>query len=439
MTYEEAIQYLIQSYGAGKKQSFDTLRAVLREMGEPQKGLRFIHVAGTNGKGSVCAMLASVLEEGGYTTAVFTSPHLQRFNERLAVGGVHATDEEMARHITAVDAAIQRALPPGSSLSYFQILTLAAFDFFAARQVDYVVLEAGIGGRLDSTNVIESCELAVITSIGFDHTDVLGDTIEAIAREKSGIMKENCPAVLYSCGEEVYNRIKDAADVQNAPLYCDRAAEVRVIRDTPEGVLFDVKTAYFAYEGLRLGLCGAYQPMNACTALLAVHALRERGLSISEGAVRTGLQNARWPGRMEVVGQSPLVMLDGAHNPEAAAQFRRSMETYFPHRHRTVVVGVLRGKAYADLVNELSADADAVILTQPSYTVKATPPCVLYDALEDKARLVITESDYRRALEIALRVTPKDGVVVCAGSLYLVGDIREYILAGRGDRRKNDD
>jgi len=432
VTYEETIQYLIQSYSVGKKVEFITLRAVLAEMGAPQEKLRVIHVAGTNGKGSVCAMLAAVLEASGYTTGLFTSPHLQRFNERLAVGGAYISDEDLAKHVTAVDTAMQKVLPAGASLSYFQILTLAAFAFFAAQKVDYVLLEAGIGGRLDSTNVIDECQLAVITSVGLDHMEILGGTIADIAREKSGILKENCPAVLYSCGGEVYNRVKETADARHVPLYCDKDAEIRVTKDAVDGIVFDVRTAYFAYENIKLNLSGVYQPVNACTALTAVHALREKGLTISDDAMRRGLAGACWPGRMEVVRQSPMIVLDGAHNPDAAALFKRSAQAYFAGRHVTAVIGVLRGKAYEALVNDLTAGADAVILTAPAYTAKATLPKTLYDALEDKNRLVMTESDYRRALETALRITPEDGVIVCAGSLYLVGDMREYILAGRG-------
>ena len=428
MTYEEAIQFLIQSYTKGKKHGHDSLRAVLEKMGAPHKALRVIHVAGTNGKGSVCAMLSSVLEASGYLTGVFTSPHLQQFNERLAVGGAHATDEEMAVHLTAAADAMHKVLPTGDSLSYFQLLTLAAFSFFAARKVDFAIVETGIGGRLDSTNVFESCELSVITSVGFDHMEILGDTIEQIAREKSGIIKKNCPVVLYSCGGEVYNVVSVKASACNAPLYHDNAAVIQTRPIGLSGLMLDIETQYFAYKDVMLGLLGAYQPMNACTALLAVHALRENGIVIPEDALRAGLAHVQWPGRMEVICQKPLIVLDGAHNPEAAELFKRSAAAYFAGRHVTVVIGVLRGKAYEALVNDLSEGAQAVILTRPAYETKATQPQALYDALANKDRLVVTESDYRRAMEIAMRVTPEDGVIVCAGSLYLVGDVRAHML-----------
>jgi len=431
MNYDEAIQVLIKSYTKGKKQSFDALRAALSVMGDPHKRLRCIHVAGTNGKGSVCAMLASVLMESGYSVGVFTSPHMHVFNERIAVDGIMASNEAFAAHITAAVDAMRAVLPEGESFSYFQILTLAAFSLFAACHVDYVILEAGIGGRMDSTNVIEECVLAVITSVGFDHMEILGNTIEEITREKGGIIKKNCPLVLYSCDAAVYNEICMIASAKNAEVICDGGAEMNVTHDTPEGIEFNIRTRFFEYKKLALKLSGAYQPMNACTALLAVHALRARGVQIPEEAVRKGLQAARWPGRMEIVGRAPLVILDGAHNRDAADMFVRSAEVYFSGKHVTAIIGVLRGKEYVPLVNSLSTEADVVIFTKPAYAVRAMEPKMLYDALVDKSRLVLTESDYRRAFDLALRVTPPDGVIVCAGSLYLVGDIREYIQTTR--------
>ena len=427
MNYEEAIQVLIKSYTKGKKQSFDALRAALSAMGDPHKRLRCIHVAGTNGKGSVCAMLSSILMESGYSVGVFTSPHLHTFNERIAVNGQMVVDDEFAVHLSKAVDAMESVLPAGDGFSYFQLLTLAAFSFFAARNVDYAVLEAGIGGRLDSTNVIEECVLAVITSVGLDHVDVLGDTIEGIAREKGGIIKKNCPVVLYSCMDAVYNMICGIASAQNAFMYCDENAKMNVTDESPEGIIFDVQTRFFAHERLTMKLAGAYQPMNACTALLAVHALRERGLVLPEDAVRRGLENTRWPGRMEIMGRSPLIILDGAHNRDAAEMFMRSAKTYFAGKHVTAIIGVLRGKEYVTLANGLAQNAEAVIFTKPAYAARAMEPKTLYAALEDKNRLVMTESDYRRALDLARKVAPADGVIVCAGSLYLVGDIREVL------------
>ena len=427
MTYDEAIQLLIKSYTKGKKQSFDALRAALSVMGGPHKRLRCIHVAGTNGKGSVCAMLSSVLLESGYSVGVFTSPHLQVFNERIAVNGQMASDDEFAVHFTIAVDAMEAVMPEGEGFSYFQLLVLAAFSLFAARGVDYVILEAGIGGRLDATNVIDDCVLAVITSVGLDHVEILGSTVEEIAREKGGIIKKNCPVVLYSCGDAVYNEICVIASAQNAEVLYEPDTVVNVTAESPEGIEFDVRTRFFTYDGLQLRLAGAYQPMNACTALLAVHALRARGLALPEDAVRRGLRNARWPGRMEIMGRSPLIILDGAHNRDAAAMFAQSAQAYFAGRHVTAIIGVLRGKEYEILVNQLTLGAEAVILTKPAYAARAMDTKMLYDALENKNRLVLTEGDYRRALALALRVTPPDGVIVCAGSLYLVGDIRNLL------------
>ena len=424
MTYQEAIDFMIQSYTRGKKQGFEAMRAVLAEMGEPQRNLRVIHVAGTNGKGSVCAMLTSVLMAAGYTVGTFTSPHLERFNERIALNGGAIADAAFAAHIARVEAAVRVVLSEGVQLSYFELLLAAAFSFFASEQADIVILEAGIGGRLDATNLLPECLLAVITSVGLDHMDMLGSTIEEITEEKGGIIKKNCPVVLYSAEDRVYNRICDIASAQNAVLYCERDARITLHKDDIDGICFDIKTALYHYDGLTLSLCGAYQPRNAATTVLAVQALRDSGLRITDEDMRKGLAKAVWPGRMEIIGREPLFVLDGAHNREAAALLAETVRKYFAGRHVTAIVGVLRGKEYEYIVNTVTESADAVVLTSPAYAVRALPPSELFVALRNKNRLVLTESDYRRALAVALRITPVGGVVLCAGSLYLVGDVR---------------
>ena len=427
MTYSDAVQFIVESYTKGKKQGLAVLRAVLSHMGEPQNALRIIHVAGTNGKGSVCAMLSSVLMAAGYTAGMFTSPHLHRFNERFALNGVPVSDDLLAEHIARTKSAMQKALPAGEWLSYFEILTAAAFSLFHAAGVDYLLLEAGIGGRLDATNVADACVLSIITSIGCDHMEILGGTISAIAKEKGGIIKKNCPVVLYSCDNTVYNSMSGIAAAQNAVLYHDGQTQLDITREDCTGLTFTLRTRYFTYEELTLKLFGAYQFMNAATAVLSVHALRAQGLRISDCALRTGLAQAQWPGRMEVVGQNPLIVLDGAHNRDGAEIFGRCAAQYFAGRHITALIGILHGKEYEVIVNELSRNADAVVLTKPAYAARAREPLALYQALENKHRLIITEPNYKRAMDLALRVTPPDGVIVCAGSLYLVGDVLRHI------------
>jgi len=429
-TYDESLQYWVDSFKRGKKHDFAALRRVLAVLGNPHESIapRVIHVAGTNGKGSVCAMLSAILAASGRKVGMFTSPHLHRFNERIAINGAPIDDEALAAQFTAVAEAERTALPEGDYLSYFELLTMAAFRFFAAQNVDYAIIEAGIGGRLDATNVIETNALAVITSVGLDHTDILGGTIDEIAREKSGIIKKNSPVVLYSAGNQVYNRIKLFAETQNAPLLFDEGAQITATRDEPAGITFDVQGAYFGYCDVTIGLSGAFQPMNACTALLCINALNGCGAGITEAELRNGLAQARWPGRMEILGHNPLVVVDGAHNRDAAEMFKKSAAQYFAGKHVTMIIGVLRDKEYDVLVNEMTEQAAVVILTKPAYAARATEPRVLYDTLIHKNKLVITESDYRRAFELALRLTPGNGVICCAGSLYLVGDIRQVVL-----------
>jgi len=303
MTYDEAIAYLIKSYGEGRKKGLDKVREALKFFGNPQDGLNIIHVAGTNGKGSFCAMMEAVLREAGYYSGVFSSPHLERFNERFKINGVQICDDDFGRIMGRIVAVSRSMFGDDDGFSFFEILTIMAFVYFSVRQVDLVLLEVGIGGRLDSTNVIKNPLLSVIMAIGLDHTDILGDTIEEIAKEKGGIIKENRPLVLYDDVPMVYNIFKEMAAAKNAKIY--HAANVSLLE--------------YLMQGLELGLQGQHQINNARVVVAACMALRDLGFpNISDDFIRDGLRNVNHAGRLEIVSHEPLIILDGAHNLPAA-------------------------------------------------------------------------------------------------------------------------
>ena len=333
MNYQECIHYLEEDVGFSSIPGLERIQYLCDLLGNPEQRLPVIHVAGTNGKGSAVAMLSSILKEAGYRVGAYTSPHLERYNERYLLNGAEISDDDFAKEITLMRQLCEKLAAEGKPVpTLFEITTGAAFHYFYEKQVDVLILEVGLGGRFDATNVVPHPLLSLIMSISIDHTDFLGDTIEKIAMEKSGIIKKNCPVVLYSQAELVYNIIKDAAARMDAPFYCLNDAEIRVASQTLEGTVFSVKNKCFSLENLELSLLGTYQLENCLAVLEACLVLNKNGLSIPEGAIRNGLKNARWAGRMELCGKAPLVILDGAHNADGIRQLANSLSVYFKEK-----------------------------------------------------------------------------------------------------------
>jgi dihydrofolate synthase/folylpolyglutamate synthase len=383
-------------------------------------------VAGTNGKGSFCAMLGSVLRAAGFRAGVFTSPHLERFNERFKINDVCISDEDFGRIIGQI-ASVSRLMfgakefgtdskPTEDSFSFFEILTIMAFIYFDEQKVDFLVLEVGIGGRLDSTNVLKSPLLSVIMAIGFDHMNILGNTLEEIAKEKGGIIKENRPLVLYDDVPLVYNIFKEMAKAKNAKIY--HAADMPLPTD------------------IELGLKGRHQADNAGVVLAACEALRDLGFpNIDDAAVREGLKNVHHAGRMEIVSHEPLVILDGAHNLPAAKACADYIKAAYADKEITLVLGIMSNKDYARVVETLAGIADRIVFTKPLYDARAVCPNELTGSLRGlqangKPAMAAARDNCIDALELARKITPADGVILCTGSLYLVGDLRKYIKGG---------
>ena len=427
MDYQQAMAYLANSYGAQYKHNLDFFSGFMASLGHPERRLNIIHVAGTNGKGSTCAMLRHVLTEAGYCTGLFTSPHLVKVNERFTIDGQMIADSELAGYISMVKDAAE-AYGSGASLAFFEIMTAIAFCYFADHHVDFAIIEVGMGGRLDATNIIEKPVLSVITAIGLDHTAFLGRTISAITREKCGIIKKNCPVVLYSQAKKVYNIVDEISSIQEAPLHYVDQPEILMLREDLEGSLFSVATPLFAYEGLRISLLGRHQVDNACTVLLAVHALNACGAAIDEAAVRAGLSKALWPGRMELVSRAPLILLDGAHNPAGISALTTALDAYFAGKPITLIAGMMRDKDCGPMMRRLAESARQMILTKPSGHNRAMEPEELYHMMQDSNKKIILEPDDGRALAIARQMAGPDGVICCAGSLYLIGNMRKIIL-----------
>ena len=428
-TYAQAMAALNALELRGMVLGLERVERLLDRLGRPHERFRSVHLAGTNGKGSTAAYLERILRAAGRAVGRYTSPHLERFPERITVRGREIGRGEVARGLREVlDHA--RSLGPGFRPTYFEVTTALAFSHFARAGVEIAVVEAGLGGRLDATNVVRP-DVAVITNVAREHTDLLGGTVEAIAREKAGIVKPGADVVTAARGRAA--EVIEAA-CREAGCRCLRAGREFAARGAvrlPEGGWrFGYRGTGTAWEDLRVRLRGSYQVGNAALALAAVECLRGRGVEVPDAAVRRGLAAAEWPGRMEVLGRGPRVVLDGAHNPHAVAALVRTLEEEFSYRRLIVVAGVLREKEIGAVVGPLAERARAVVAVRPA-SGRAAAAEEVARAASAAGAWVTTAGTIPEALEAALGLAGADDLVVVAGSLYLVGEARSW-LRGRG-------
>ena len=360
MTYEQALAYIHSVSWKGSRPGLERIRALMDRLGNVQNSLRFIHVAGTNGKGSTSAMLASVLTQAGYRTGLYTSPFIVRFNERMRIDGVDIDDAELA-DITAYVKPFAESMEDVPT--EFELITAIAFVYFARHNCDYVVLECGMGGRLDSTNVLsrESTVLSIITGIALDHTAFLGDTPEKIAAEKAGIIKKGAPMVWGGHDPAARRVIADAAARAGVPFV---AAEDTPMTVHTYGLDYTV-CSWGRYKHLELALLGTYQPGNLATVLALFEVLATQGITVSEAAVRAGLRHVCWRGRFEKLCDNPLIISDGAHNPEGIAAAVSAIRQYFPEGKVLFLNAVMADKDYHGMIAALTPLADSVYTLTP--------------------------------------------------------------------------
>lgn len=428
MDWEETTVWLESLARFGSRPGLERIERLLALLGHPEQGLKVIHVAGTNGKGSVCAFISAVLAAAGYRTGLYTSPHLVEYTERFQVNGREVAPDELAALLTRVRAAAEAvAAAGGGQATEFEVLTAAAFLYFARERVDYLVLEVGLGGRLDATNVVEP-QVAVITHISYDHVAVLGRTLTEIAREKAGIIKPGRPVVLAPQEDEAARVITARAAERGAPLFSVRA-QCTVVpgRQDLSGQRFDLTAAGRSYPDLEIRLLGPHQLDNAATAALALTVLGSQGATIPEDAVRRGLAAARWPARFEVVRTAPLAIIDGAHNPDGAQALARTVRTYLPGRRLILVLGMLGDKDVSAVLKTLGPLAQAAVVTRPA-SPRAAAPEQVAAGLKACVPAVYVEPEIPRAVDRALALAaPGDAVLVC-GSLYMAGAARRHLV-----------
>ena len=416
MEYNEALDFLNNTSWFPSAPGTCRISALLEKMGNPQRMLKYVHIAGTNGKGSCAAMTAAVLKACGFRTGLFTSPYLYRFNERMQINGKQIANDALA-------AIVEKVKPLAESMeekpTAFERMTACALQWFADEKCDIVVLETGLGGLYDATNVIERPEVSVIMNIGLDHTQLLGDTPEKIAAEKAGIIKPDCPCVLYEQQESVMDVIRRRCGETGSKLTVADFSQIVSEWDTLEGQVFSYRGKPFA-----IPLLGNHQLKNAAVVLETVGVLRHAGWRLDPSDVEHGLYSVAWPGRFELVSEAPPFIVDGGHNPQCAATVAENLLSYFPDSKRVLLLGVLADKDWVSQMEILAPMADEFVCITPA-NHRALPASELAKALEKygkKTTVCDTVPDGVAAAQDAAAAL--NGMVCAVGSLYSVGEIR---------------
>lgn len=432
MNYEQCLVYLDQIQNLGIKFGLDNVRTILSSLNNPQKQYPSIHVAGSNGKGSVCAMLNQILMEHGFRPGLFTSPHLVTVRERIQIAGNSISTENFSRHLTNLRGVIEELITSKKLLSpptYFELLSCLAFLHFAEEEADIAILEVGMGGRFDATNVVESV-VSAITTISPEHQNFLGDTQSEIASEKAGIVKPGIPLVCGVEEEEAHTTIRKKAEELNAPFFAvfSKARDLHKEKTT-RNFRFEYKLEEEKYA-FSPSLLGEHQGKNAAIAICVARQLSERWRRLDKIRIIQGIEAAHWPGRLEVISKNPLVLVDGAHNEEGAKALRKYIKEFISSP-KVLVFAVMRDKNIEKLSEILFPLAHKVICTKFPYFKAAEPEEIRRRASRFQDRIVF-QLDVQKAVQTALQSVSSDGVVLVAGSLFLVGEIKK-IFSGFSD------
>ena len=424
MDYNETLEYIAETDWRGSKPGLERISKLCSLLGNPQKDLKFIHIAGTNGKGSAAAFLSSILKSAGYKVGLFISPYIEVFNERMQINGTNIPDAELAEITTYIRpfADSMDDLP-----TEFELNTAIAFEYFKRNGCDIVVLETGMGGELDSTNVIDAPELAVFMHISLDHTGYLGDTIEKIAATKAGIIKPGCSVVLYKQEESVTGIIRQKCRQAGAALYISEPDEL-------EPAYMDARRQVFKtqrYGSLAIPLLGSYQKENLAVVLKAVRVLKTLGYNISTHNISDGLENTRWPARFEIIRKVPPFVVDGGHNPDGMRAVRDSVYAAFKDEKVILIFGVMADKDYDKMLDIILPCVKEVICAAPD-NIRALGADKLARAAQAKGAKACACGSIEEAVNLAIEKAKRSTPVLAAGSLYMAGDIRKYVRSRNG-------
>lgn len=424
MNYREARQFIDRVSVRGSELGLATITNLLALLGNPQDDLKFIHIAGTNGKGSVLAYLSSVLEEAGYTVGRYISPTLFSYRERIQINQQRIGREDFARLAGRVEAAMEQMRERGMSLpTVFEVETAISFLYFREKQCDLVLLETGMGGRLDATNVIKTPVLTILASISMDHMEFLGNTLSEIAWNKAGIIKPEIPVVSAHQEPEAAAVICQEAEKNRTSCAFVDPEEIREIEYGVERQRF----TYGGYEGVEIRLAGLHQIDNAALALLGIAALKRQGYEISEQAVFAGMQKTAWKGRFSVIHREPFVILDGAHNPDAAVRLREAILNYFPNQKKYYIFGVFSDKEYDKIIEITAGLAERIFTVETPGNPRALPAEELARAVSRKNPSVEAQKSIADAVEKSFAAAEREDVILAFGSLSFLSEVERAV------------
>ena len=421
MTYEEALDNVYGRLVFGMKPGLERIGALLERLGEPQKRLKFVHVAGTNGKGTCSTLVASALKECGLRVGLYTSPYVLEFRERFQINGEMIPQQELIEEVEALSPIADEFEKNGDQVTEFEYFTALAFHWFARRGCDIVVLEVGMGGRFDATNIIDVPEVAAIMSISLDHTAILGDTLEKIAFEKAGILKEGGRLVLYpQQAPEVFSELEQICRERRVELLLPDLSQVKELECSIDGTTFQAGEQIW-----RTPFLGENQVRNAVTALKVLEVLKQRRWPVTEQAVKAGFEKAFIPARMEVISREPLCLLDGGHNPGCAQALGQALTRFVPQR-KVAIMGVMADKDSREALRILGPLFSQIVTVAPE-GLRALPAQKLAEVASEFCPKVIPAGSCREALALAVKAMGENGALVVCGSFYLAGEIREML------------
>lgn len=427
MNYSEARKFVEETTKYGSILGLETIKTLLDELGNPQDKVKIVHVAGTNGKGSVFTFVQNVLLKAGYHVGRYASPAVFEYREIIQFDGNNITEEEFAKYMTNVKSACDRMVSQGKHHpTSFEVETALAYLYFLNKPCDIVLIETGMGGETDATNVEKEALCSVITSISLDHMQFLGNTVEEIANVKAGIIKENSDVVVSNQGKSIINVIESQAAVKNSKVVV--ANEPYNIKIDGYITSFDYVTANDKKLSVKISMMGAYQLINACTAIETLEILRSKGYNITDENIIEGMKNAKWPGRMEIVKEHPLIVIDGAHNPGAAIKLKESIEMYFTNKRIAFIMGVLADKDYSEEIKIVALLAKKIFTITPD-NKRALNGEALALAVADSNKNVTFEPTLEEAVKEAENLYKNNEIdmILAFGSLSYLGDLKNII------------
>jgi len=424
MNYKEAIEYIHSTYRFGSKLGLDNISRLLNKLNNPQNGLKIIHVAGTNGKGSISSMIRSMLSESGYKTGFFISPYLERFTERIQIDNEEISEEDLSKNTYDVKKAVEELLKEGySHPTEFEIVTAIGFLYFMRKNIDFLVLEVGLGGRFDATNVINTSLISIIASISLEHTQYLGDTIEKIAYEKAGIIKEDNKVVLYPQNNNVMDVVKKQANLKNSTVYIPESKNLKVNNNGK----YEYKSQSFILKNFKTNFIGDHQIKNMIVAIKAIEVLRELGYNFSSESLKKGLEKAFMPGRFEHIHSNPDIIIDCAHNRDGLEAFTKTIKEYVNKKDIILFIGMLDDKKPETIPEEL-VNISCKIYTLTPNNPRGIEAGILAKILNEKylKKEIIPLNSYDEAVDIALSQN-NEFITVFVGSFYMAGSIRTIL------------